>query len=334
VAGITDIARISGFSVGTVSRALSGNKHVDDKTRSIILKCAEENNYSPNYFAQNLKAKKSDTIAYLIPDIENMIYPPLASVIEKEARKLGYSLLLCNTFNDLELSGKYISQFKSRNVDGFLISTAFDATLNNENILSLKNEGYPTVCLLRHSPDGRDSILVDNFLGAEMAVNYLVSRGLKKIAFIAGDSNLTLYKERFDGYLSGLEKNSIAFDERLIWQGIRGTDRIAFSEVKRKLSEGCLPDAIFGSSDPLAIDAMKAVFDVGYHVPNDISVIGFDNLPISEMLNPGLTTIEQPFAKMGREAVTRLIKQIEDKSTIGQPNEIFNPSVVIRHSVR
>ena len=330
---IKDIAKETGFSVSTVSRALN-NIHVDEKTRNIVLECAERLDYHPNYNAQSLKVKKSRTIAYLIPDIENLLYPSLASAIEQEARLLGYSLLLCNTFDDPEFAKRYVNELKSRYVDGFIFSTAMADPSQNEAIHILKNEHYPCACIMRGSDDNLDSVVVNNVKGSEIAVDYLVSNGLRNIVYLSGSMQLQLYKERLEGYKNRLSHYGIAVSDRNVIPGFDESLCIGYKAIRKFLAEGNRPDAIYAASDPLALEAMKAVCDSGLRVPDDISVIGFDDLPVSSLCNPGLTTVSQPFKEMGRFVVRKLVSMIENPSCIGGSVDVFDVCIVERGSVK
>lgn len=330
---LKDVANKAGVSVSTVSRALADSAHIGQKTKDRIKQIAEELHYSPNYLARSLKTKGSNTLAYLIPDIENLLYPSLAVAVEKQARALGYSLLLCNTFDDPDLVLEYVHQLQSRFVDGFLFSTSLRKGLNNKAIDYLKSINYPCVCIMRNSPDNTDSVIVDNTEGAEKAVDFLVSQGHREIVFVAGTNNLELYQERLTGYRKGLQKHSIVYSDDLVWPGFEGTKKIVSDVAKEKIKSGFVPKAIFCASDPLAIDLLKALHDCKLRVPEDVSVIGFDNLKVSEIFYPSLTTIEQPFSEMGKAAVKLLVKQIENPKKRNEPNLIFNTKVVIRDSV-
>lgn len=331
---LKEVAKKAGVSISTVSRALADNAHIGEKTKEKIKQIAQEMDYSPNYIARSLKVKKSKTIAYLIPDIENLLYPSLAVAVEKEARLLGYSILLCNTFDDPNLVSTYVNQLKSRFVDGFLFSTALKKGLNNQSIENLKTENYPCVCLMRNSPDNCDSIIVDNQQGAEKAVDFLVERQFREIAFIAGSETIELYNERFKGYKNGLHKHKIPYQSDLVWKGFDGREKVVYQVAKEKFQKGIIPKSIFCASDPLAIDLLKALHDCHIKVPEDVSVIGFDNLRVGELFYPSLTTIEQPFAEMGKAAVKALIAQIENPNQQHNANQVFKTKVIIRESVK
>lgn len=330
-ASIKDIAQKTGFSVSTVSRALSGNGASSERTRTVVKVAATEMGYRPNLYARNFQRQKSDTIAFLVPDIENLLYPYLFRAMESRCMELGYTLLLCDTFDSPDIAMRYVAQLKGQMVDGFVFSTVAGTKDGGRAIDSVKEDGIPYVCLMRESPYGTDSIIADNRGGSHKAVDYLFSRGKKKIAYITGMSSLSFYRDRLQGYVEGLEENGIGFDSALVLAGFDGTKRCAYDSVKKFISKHSLPDAIFAASDPLAFDAMRALQEVGCSLPRDVSVIGFDNLPFGELVSPQLTSVSQPFKEMGEKAVDILVEKIADNRTV--ENMVYGTTIVERESV-
>lgn len=330
---INDIARKTGVSKSTVSRVLSNDVHVSPETREKVLTCAKEMNFQPNYFAKGLKTKKSRTIAFLVPNIEIMIYPAIIQAMEAETLKRGYTVLLCDIQENKEIAKEYVRNLKSRNVDGFIFSTAYADSSLNEEIKEAENAGYPCVNLLRTDGSDTVSIHLDNTKGSEIGVDFLIEKGKRKIAYIQGQEFLQLYRDRFEGYKRALEKNGIPFDERLFWCGYRDGEFCASNVVKEKLSSGIDVDAIFCSSDNLATSTMHALYEMGYKIPEDIALVGYDNVPISQLLIPRLTSIGQPFKEMGRKAVDVLVDRIEGKEKNQNDTLIFDPFLIIGETV-
>lgn len=329
---IMDIARKTGFSKSTVSRVLCNDAHVSEEAREKILSSAKELNFKPNYFAKALKTQRSNTIAYLVPNIEITVYPSIIQAVEEEALKRGYTILLCDIQEDKSLAKAFVENLKARPVDGFIFSTAL-AEDENEEIKEIIEAGIPCVNLLRDYECDFPSVVNNNALGSILAVDYLLSKGKKRIAYLQGQEYIKLYKERYCGYLEALEKNGLELDPSLVWQGYKGTEINAVEEVCSKLRQGVKFDALFCSSDHLAADAVYALHEEGKTIPEDISVMGYDNLPISKLLYPRLTTIGQPVKEMGRKAVNVLIDMIEDKSSISSRKYVFDPELIVRNSV-
>ena len=330
---IKDVARMAGVSTSTVSRALSGKIPLSEATKENVLQCIKALNYQPNALAKGLKEGKSKTIAFVIPNIENLIYPTLAIAVETEARKNGYFVLFCNTQEDQAREQDYVDKLKNHFVDGFIFSTALAGTESN-TILELKKEGYPTVCLMRATNDQTDTIISDNEYGAYSGVSFLIKNGFRNIATITGRSSILLYNERLSGYKRALQEFDIPLDQSLIWSGVEGETEKAFHCVLDNLQAGIIPDAIFAQSDPMAFDAMKAIAAAGLKVPDDISVLGFDNVPFASNYIPALTTVEQPLYDMGIEATQRLIDIIEQREEQASDLRVFPPKLIVRDSVK
>ncbi len=330
---INDIASRTGVSKSTVSRVLCNDPHVSREAREKVLACTKELNYAPNYFAQGLKTKHSGTIAYFIPSIEIMIYPAIVQAVEKAAMNRGYTLLLCDILEDKKFALDYVRKLLSRNVDGFIFSTALEDSSLDLEINEALDSGLPCLNLLRASDHDMPSVVCDNEGGGRMAVEYLVSMGKRRIAYIQGQEELRLYRARLCGYRAQLEDSGLPVDESLIWNGYENFERVAIESVKRNIQKGIVPDGIFCASDPLALDVIYALTDLGLKVPEDVSVVGYDNIPIAEMLNPRLTTVAQPFSTMGQAAVDLLIDMIEGKKEAEKKDYVYRPSLVIRNSV-
>jgi LacI family transcriptional regulator len=330
---IKDVAGLAGVSTSTVSRTLSGKVQVDEKTRERVLRCVKELNYYPNALAQGLKEGKTKTIAFVIPNIENVIYPSLAIAVETEARKRGYFVLFCNTQDNQDREEEYVNKLKHRFVDGFLFSTAM-ADGASRAIGDLREQAYPTVCLMRAMEDGRDSFVSDNEQGAYLGTSFLIRNGFTCIATITGRSQVLLYRHRLRGYLRAMEEHGLTPDESLIWYGVECNTENAYACVQDHLAQGIIPEAVFAQSDPLAFGAMRAALAFGLKIPADISIMGYDNVLHAAQSNPGLTTIEQPLYEMGREATLHLIDIIEGRAAPNSPVRLFPPKIILRDSVR
>jgi len=303
------VAKRAGVSASTVSRALSGKIPVSEETKKKVMQAVKELNYQPNVFAQGLKDGKSKTLGLLIPNVKDLVFPAAIRGIEDTASKYGYTLVLCNTDEDVEREKFHINSLRKRLIDGFIISTARPG---HEHLLELKNEGFPMVFLIRRISGDVDAVTADNINGAYEATKYLLSRGLKRIALITGSSDILLYQERFEGYKKALEEADIPLDPNIIIHDVYGWED-SYKAMSMLLERGFKPDAVFATSDPKAIGVIRAIKDHGLSVPDDISVMGFDDLDMVALLDPPLTTVSQPFYEMGVVACERLIKIIEAK---------------------
>lgn len=335
MATIKDVAMMSGVSISTVSRALSGKVPVAEETRERVLEAVEKLNYKPNVLAQGLKKGETNLIALIVPNIMNPIFPAVARGVEDTARKLGYNVILCNTDEKREVEMQYINDLKESWVDGFIFATACN---DSDHIIQLRDSGTPVVLLIRNIERRLErefsSVMVNNVKGAYDMTQFLINSGNRRIAFIKGNMDLLLYRERYEGYCRALRDASIELDQELIFaqKDEDGTD--IYNKVLLMLKKGIRPDAIFASSDPLAMSTVRALRDAGLSIPCDISVAGFDNLDISAVMEPPLTTMAQPLYKMGAISAKCLINQIENKKEANSnpKHYVMNPKLIIRKS--
>ncbi|MFU0799382.1 MAG: LacI family transcriptional regulator [Xylanivirga thermophila] len=325
---IKDVAKMAGVSASTVSRALSGKVPVDEATKQKVFAAVKALNYEPNPLAKSLKEGKTNTIGLIMPNIRNPVFPAVARGVEDIAREHGYTVVLCNTDEQLNVEIDYIEKLKKRWVDGFIFATAGKA---DDHILDLKDQGIPVVLLIRNIEDEIDAVVVDNFSAAYKATKYLIGLGHKDIAIVNGDSSLKLYKDRFKGYKHAMEEAGISIDDKFILQDIESTSQ-AYETVSNLLKSKNMPTAVFATSDPKAYGVIRAILDFGLDVPGDISVMGFDDLELSAFINPPLTTMAQPWYQMGARAMERLIEVMEGKEKIQPKVDVMDVKLVARKS--
>jgi LacI family transcriptional regulator len=284
--------------------------------------------------AQSLNIGRSSTIALMIPSIQNMIFPDIARGVEDTARKYGFMVILTNTDEHIAIEKDYISRLKTRLIDGFIIASMMP---HSTHIMKLRNEQFPLVLTLRSYNRKIDAVVIDNKKAAYNAVAYLIERGHKKIAVALGDTAVPLYADRFQGYKDALHDYGMSFDAALVI-GENQDVHSFYTLTKTMLNKGDIPDAIFAASDARAIVIMRAVYDAGYRVPDDISIIGFDNVDIATLVEPPLTTVAQPLYEIGVRAAERLIYQIQYKEKHGvleKPEiQVADTSLVVRKSTR
>ncbi|AOY74527.1 LacI family DNA-binding transcriptional regulator [Clostridium formicaceticum] len=327
---IKDVAKIAGVSTSTVSRALSGNIPVNDDTKKRVLDAVKQLNYKPNFLAKGLKEGRSNAIGLIIPDIRNPIFPALARGVEDTARSNGFNVIFSNSDENIENEINSVNMLKNRWVDGFIFATA---SLDCQHIHQLREENIPVVLMVRNIEESFDAVVTNNFEASYNAVKYLIDRGLKKIAIINGRLSLSLYRERYEGYKKALEDHGIDFSEEICFNCSMANGN-CYEVVKNYFSTHRDVDGVFATNDSKAIEAIRAIKDVGLRVPTDISVIGFDDIQISALLDPQLTTVAQPLYDMGKLAVEKLIKIINEKSKRKKKPQIdvVKSELVIRNS--
>lgn len=329
MATIHEVAALANVSLSTVSRVISGKVPVAEEKRKKVLQAIAQLGYQPNVLAQGLRGARLKTIALLLPNVRNLVFPAAIRAIEDVANRHGYMVIICNTDNDLNKETFYISSLRQRLIDGIIFSTA---STEHDHILQLKQEGFPVVTLIRHFSDEVDSVILDNEDGGYQATKYLLSRGLTKIVLLNGALNVKLYKDRYEGYRKAMTEAGISVKNGMVWHDIDSWE-VSYNVMTTMLKAGNVPEAVFATSDPKALGVMHAIYDLGLKIPEDISVMGFDNSDVSSLLQPPLTTVAQPFYDMGVAACDRLIKLIEGKNQTKPQVKILSAELMIRQSV-
>lgn len=330
---IKDVAGLAGVSTSTVSRVLSDKGYVSEETRRKVTKAIAQLNYTPNPIATSLKKGRTNMIALLVPSIQNLIFPEIIRGVEDVARQNGISVILCNTDDNTQTERDYIEKLQTRWSDGFIICSMRP---DSEHIRVLRDAGIPLVLTTRYYDDTVDAVGVDNRRAAYDAVRYLIKTGHKRIGIALGNCELNIYRDRYEGYRDALAEAGLPIDERLILH--EASDEYSFyCLAQNMLVSGAVPDAMFATTDLKAIIMMRVFLDKGLRVPEDISVLGFDNVKISPMLNPPLSTVSQPLYKIGALAMEKLIAQIKAKDE-GRAYEpvlnILGTELIVRQSTR
>lgn len=330
---ISDIARMANVSKATVSRVINNKPEgVGKETRDKVLRIVEEAGFHPSMVARGLVTKKTKSIGLIITDIANSFYPLLVRGAEDYANKLGYSLFLCNSDNNPEKEREYIKAFIEKSVDGVILSSSMNETSYHYSILKSKN--IPLVVLDR-CVEGKQydaSVFFNNVKGAYIAVNYLIDKGHKDIAFISGTKSLVISKNRLKGYRMALEEKNIKVREDIIVEGNYQYES-GYKRVVELIDQGKTFTAIFAGNDSMAIGAIKALKSRNIEVPDQVEIIGFDNVDISSHFDPELSTIGQPAYEMGFKGAMQLIKLIEGKQ-IDKKDIILEPELVLRGTTK
>lgn len=325
-----DVARLANVSVGTVSGVLNGKKAIKPANVEKVLAAVEELGYRPNMLARSLRTNVSNSIGLIIPDITNPYYPELARGVEDAAHMANFTLFLCNSDRSAEKEWYYAQALVQKKVDGMIIVKP-RCTL--EQLKRLKQS-----CKLVLA-DGTDSELeefdlinVDNKAGAVSAVNLLLTYGHRDIAFIGGIVESQSAKHRLEAYQATLACHNIPYRPELVrecmydWRG----GRVAAQSLLT--SNGPKPTAIFVGNDILAFGVIRGIYDCGLRVPEDISVCGFDDIAMSELSIPALTTVRQPKYEVGRQSAELLLQRIQTDSS-ETVHKVLDTSVIFRNTV-
>ena len=312
---IKDIAKKLGLSTSTVSRALRDSYEISPETKKIVLEYAKEINYRPNPIALSLKEKRSRSIGIVVSEIANSFFSQAINGIESVANTKGYNVIITQTHESYEKEISCLQFLASRSVDGCILSVSTE-TQDFSHITDLHDRGMHIVCFDR-VVDGLQThkVIVDNFKGAYDATTHLIKNGYKRIANLANSEYLSITKLRQDGYRKALEDNKIIYDESLMQHCPHGG--MIYEEVEQAMDKLMKlkqkPDAIFASADKLTTNCMRYCKAKKISIPNDVAVVGFSNLDLTELISPSLSVVRQPAFEMGRIAAELLIKMIEAK---------------------
>ena len=310
---IKDIARELNISPSTVSRALKDHPDISVDTKKAVNALAEKLNYQPNIVALNLRQKKTNTIGVIIPEVVHFFFSTVISGIEDVAYQAGYNVILAQSNESYVREVAHVKALFNSRVDGMLLSLSRETT-NFDHVESIISKGVPIVFYDRmyHSPTS-SKVIVDDYAGAKEAVNHLIEQGCKSIAHLVGAPNLIISIDRLRGYKDALKENKMEIREDLILACDSGTFEEGKSVTQKLLNSKVKVDAIFANNDPMAMGAMMAIKEKGLKIPQDIAIVGFSNWFFGGLMEPSLSTIDQPGFEMGQEAARLLIRQIDMK---------------------
>ncbi len=329
---IRDIAQHAQVSVTTVSRVLNDRPDVKEATRKKVNDAIKEFGYSPNIVARGLVLQRSNVIGFIVPDITNPNFPELARGIVNKAKKYGYSVMFYDTNHDHRVEKEAIRLLRSKQVDGIILS--FNEA-NKEELERLKLEHFPIVQIYRKSSSSVVStIALDNVLSGYKATTYLLELGHTRVAHISTGEGVQSGSERLQGYRKALADAGIPYDDDLVQVGLNSVEagKEGMQQLLKLPSEK-QPTAVFICHDSMAAGAYDAIFEQGLSIPDDISIVGYDNNQISELIHPKLTTIDTFKYALGEAGVDLLMKEISNDKPLNE-EVIIQPTLIIRDSTR
>lgn len=304
---VHDVAAAAGVSKSTASRAISGRGYVSDDVRAQVLEIADRVGYVPNGLAQGLKTRSSRTVGVVISDLTNSFYAAVASGIEQVLRAEGYRMILCNTDGVSAEERAALRTLQSMRVEGLIITPSSQHSQARQAFIS---RGVVVVEVgTRTSPASCDAVVVSNEESACGAVEHLVSLGHRHVGILVGQTTLTTGAGRLAGYLRALRDAGIEPDQRLI-SVTRFHPDDPQSDARRLLDSAPELTAVFAANNVLAEGLFREIRARGLQIPDDISVVAFDDLPWMEYASPGISTVAQPTGEIGREAATMLLARL------------------------
>lgn len=330
---IYDLAKKLNYSPSTISRALNNHKSIGKKAKQLINETAKEMGYTPNLLAAGLRNKKSKTIGVLVPTIEQPFLSSLISGVEITAKKAGYNVVIMQSHDSYNEEINIVNSMYNTRVSGVICSLAmetkdtshFDIFINNNIPLVFVDRVSTTINAFR--------VVIDNYHAGYIATEHLIEQGCKRIAHITAGSNFSIFNERKRGYLDALQDHNIAVDPTLIYK----IDEINYKKgeqaSKKLLNLKQPPDGIFTAMDIFAVATIQCAKKMGIQIPEKLAVIGFNDDPISKIIDPPLSTISHPAKKMGEISAKQILKYAKKNSTNTHTEvSILNTKVIIRKS--
>ncbi len=328
------LAELCGYSRVTVSAALHGKPGVSDKVRDEILRVANEQNYTPNKMAASLKGERSYLIGMLVRDITNPFYTQMIKVIDEVVSASGYSLLLLNTNEDPEREESCLKTFFSYYIDGLLLSPFIQQDNSYKLLDHFIKKGTPVIMLDRMEANSDVGYVgFRNRMGAHSAIEHLINQGHKKISYLAGPSASISSMERGEGFLKSLNEHGLKTNDHTITPCGSSSEDGYNAALKLLKSEQSRPSAILCFNDLVAIGVYRAAQELGLKIPEDLSVIGFDNIELTEILAPPLSTISLHINQVAKDAAEKLLACIEKNEDPATLQQTYVPTLVQRRSV-
>lgn len=327
---LKELAARAGVHPSTISRVANHDPRlrVAPQTRARIEALLRETEYRPNGIARGLKLRQAFVLAVVIPDVTNPFFAALFRGVEDGAMARGYNVLLCNTDGSPDRQRSHLQTLHARRVDGIILASSF---LNDPTVRWLRHQQLPYVLVNRFSDAGQDAFVgSDDALGARLATQHLVELGHRRIGHLAGKATVSTGLLRRRGYQQGLADGGLAMDPELIVES-GYTEEGGARAAERLLSSPARPTAVFAVTDMTAVGALGAARRLGLRIPEDLAVVGYNDIPLASRLVPGLTTIHVPIHDFGSVAARLLLDQVETGSP-SRRRVVFNPELVVRGS--
>lgn len=322
---IKDVAKRAGVATSTVSYVLNNNKKLKPETVERVLAAVEELGYRPNLIARSLKTRKTATIGIIVPDIANAFFTEIIRGIEDISEKNDHSVILCNTYEDMDKEEKYLNILLNRDIDGLI----FVGTGKNPRILSnIRN--VPIVVVDRRIGDSFPSVMVNNEKGGYLAASHLLKRKKEEILLLSGPLAINTYFERLNGYLKAVKEAGMHRNELLIYEcevSYDGGQKTMEDILNHSIHFG----SIFAANDLIALGAYNTLMNNGIRIPADLPLVGFDDIPTAHIITPGLTTVRQPTYRIGSKAAEILFRHVNGESKEIE-HLVLEPELVVRET--
>jgi len=329
---IKDVAKEAGVSVATASRALGEYGYVTKETKEKVLNAALKLNYNYNALAKSLRTNKTMTIGYLLPDIANPFYSRIVRGIQDVAFEEGYNVIICSNDNDIIKTERFVKMFLRHQVEGIIYSTPYNQVLN-DMCETFKKQGIPIInCYGSTQVCASDMVIGDAEKGCYQATHHLLELGHRQIAILrVKESGIS--KRRFEGCKKALEDFGIEIDPHFLVDAEDFSQKSGYLQAKILFSYPQKPTAILAFSEQLAIGVLKAAREDGIKVPEDLSLVGVDDI-IAEVLEPPLTSVALPTYEAGRTAASLLFSRLRDGNSSPSRQVVLEEKLVVRKSTK
>ncbi|WP_258101537.1 LacI family DNA-binding transcriptional regulator [Marinoscillum pacificum] len=330
---IYDIARELNVSPSTVSRALKDHHSIGKKTKKAVLKLAEERGYQPNIIASSLRSNKTNTIGIITSWINRPFISSLISGVEMAANKSGFNVIISQSHDSYENEVANAKTLYGSRIEGLVVSLAMETT-NYDHFQKFLKKNIPVVFVDRVPDDlNTTKVVINNYESGFKATEHLIEQGCKRIAHIGGVRHRNVYSERMNGYVAALKKHGLEVDSNLIVESDRLSSEEGYRIAEYLINLDARPDGVFSANDTAAVSFIKYAKSVGVNVPEDIAVIGFNNDPISTIIDPALSTVSHPAFEMGKLVAAQVLNQGRLPSELIQAQTIMlETELIIRES--
>lgn len=328
---IKDLAEALGVSKSTISRALCDSHEVSAATKKRVIELAAKWHFQPNPQARSLKGKKSFLLGVVVPEIAHNFFSSAIAGIQEVVLDKGYNVLICQSNESMAREKTVVSELISTYVDGIIISLSHDTT-SFEHVKSAIDRGIPVVLFDRTTEQLKCSrVIVDHQKSAFLAVNHLIEQGCRRIAHLSGSKTLNISRARTKGYIQAIRKNKLIEDPLLIIENGYNPKKTP-AIIHQLFSSDIRPDGISCFNDDVAVSVIKTLKQLNIKVPDQVKVIGFNNEPVCEIIEPSLTTVQNPSREMGREAARLFLQQIENPDAVHERLVQLSTNLVVRDS--
>lgn len=329
MATIKHVSEYAGVSQATVSRVINGTSPVSHDKKLKVEKAIKELGYRPNSIAQALASSRTGSVGIVVPELGGPFYSGILHCLEDNLRRFGYHAVVTAGSNNEKEQREAVEFLLGRKVDALILHAQY---LSDDYLITLEDQGVPVVLLNRFIPEmSRSCIDIDNEFGGKLATQYLLKMGHTEIACITGPLDKSDARGRLQGYRKALEEAGLEYNEVLVSEA-GFTEETGVSAMKKLLKRDCRFSAIFASNDHMAFGAFEVLREAGFSIPDDVSLVGFDDNIFARYLTPSLTTINFPIEKMSIEAVQLTLQKLKKKNQ--DVNFKLSPALVVRNSVK